>query len=1183
MLAHEIAGDIFESTPNEPHILFVGEGFDLTDASNLRVLSLKWNLVITSSRDEGLLHALNNLRGYRTVREIYTEYSKQSDVIKPNSRDLKLIRLFTDDAATRQRSKQTAAFMHVSNICDRTLKITGRFIVVGYSSEDSFSNDSMQNLLLTFARRKFEAVFYGVDAALHNALLEIENTIQSELDFDDVMCFFSERLGELIPQKDEDDSSDDVTLPISSHNESKLKVYISRKTRYIDASDVRKLRAFATLLNESDVNREEIEPQHAVAYFSTFLKSSAIKPIWYGYKEKFNLVRDYETELMEKVRKGLSSPGVESELNTPICLRGESGSGKSVALAHLAYRVFNEKEYPVIYLNKSISDFWGNDSDNLETLHDVLLLFKNDEAQNRKHCTLIVWDNSMFESDVEQFLAIYRRLKNIWFRNVQFVVSAAYKSFGRNADGSDYSDFQFVDTPMKLSSAIKEGNERSEMDRLKTILKKRAKWSAEEIDEKLRLDSESDEHLNSFMIMLHYLFYETRKTIEDGMRASVRGALLDALNKNNVPPDYPVITAMARALENAYKAAGYDPNLESKTNDIVGKGYAAGGGASVNKIERLIQVVAICKVCGTTVPLELAMRMVGINEFESFRKVIDTLPFIELEYDEVDSGTHTILFRTRYEASMYLNAQTFDRSGIIEAIVGMIKEMKVFNDYEYEMRIALNILSRIGPNSRESFGIDFRLRLDEYPKIFEALKERRKDSTVEPSLAVQESTYIREYHSRSNPSDHDYELSVPRFNEAIDLCVLAIEIERKSPQPNLATIRQLIVEKAVSKNRLLALPSGQLSLHEFQMFVDDLDYAIRISRTASDASYGINAKLKMMTYAYDKLPEIEKSNIEASGYHFVEMIENEYADTAQNEEVQHSISSLLDKINSAMNDEYIESLIEGNKPNGYCLKARKAMRDIGISRTIGDSIIDMNIANRCGEIYHDVFEEAPDSTVFANDIKCQWLILRLKWIAYNRRDIFSKNEQTTALTEEQWREILHICSAHDKCEAETLNFFYFKSLAYLHLIGLENDGSENDNSRRNDDNYLNQFWKTIKTIRDRTESLTFTSSNRSRVRHMVCKVRHMECKSDRTPIIAKGKFSNSLPEGCNVGRFVEIPKLKGKSFDESLIYFRINNIAQKDRENVQSGRPHDFNLGLSYMGLSAYTGFRSKDGDSNED
>ena len=116
-------------------------------------------------------------------------------------------------------------------------------------------------------------------------------------------------------------------------------------------------------------------------WFSNFLESSAsLGPQWYGYlpQSTFYVKRSYEDALVQLVRKMLDGRSItgSSSVNRPIILAGDPGSSKSITLGALAYRIFNEKIHPVIYISKD-SFLSANIGTGFDELDEAMQLLEN--------------------------------------------------------------------------------------------------------------------------------------------------------------------------------------------------------------------------------------------------------------------------------------------------------------------------------------------------------------------------------------------------------------------------------------------------------------------------------------------------------------------------------------------------------------------------------------------------------------------------------------------------------------------------------------------------------------------------------------------------------------------------------------------------------------------------------------
>ncbi len=1155
MTAIQLVRDIELNTPSTPHILFIGDHFDLSAPKNLRILKLKWNLILTSScNSELLIHITKSLPSYREVREINDISS--DDFYKPDSRNLKVIRLFKSSERSSplsDRNAQKLALDVASSIWNRTLKYGGRWVAVGYSKDDLFSFDKMSELLSDCVKRENEAVFFGVDSALAETLLELGTDISEYRSCPDALCVYSEEMGELLDVELDDEDGDDADADYIQYDDSKIKIFINGEPRFIEKTDTVKLSTFATLLNEDELNKVYVPPQYVESYFSMFLEQSASSPEWYGYKEGFNLLRIYEEELFAKTLAGLANPSAIGKENAPICLKGESGSGKSVAVANLAYRIYTQKQYPVIYINGRTLKTLEADSENLNILEDILRLLESEEMKAR--CTLIVWDLSMFESDVAKFRSVYSTLKNTWFRNVQFVCTAY-----ENIDEQKNSDFQFVTAPLPLSKEVPQGQERSELARLKTLLKRKARWDAEEIDKTIELLRASEEMRKSFMIILHKLFRDTRPNIEKSMRDYVSRSLKTALLSGTFDEKKGAYNSEA-----IYKTS-FEKAFDLVRDEIHARGILVDADKNISeqssekpeekiikRIENMLKTTAICSKYGLGVPFDMVMRLTGLYD----ARIKDAISLVAyLEYDESDLGDYSIRFRTRYEANIYLKAFDIDRAGEIQAIVNIIKNMKTNYSYDAnnaELRLVVDLLARIGSNSKDFRDASTRLQLDDYPEIIEALASYRKKEYMLPELVVQEVSYIREYciEKKELKAISTEELS-RRLNEAITLCNEAIIVEGKRPYSR--SIKNLIVEKASCKTRLLEYcTAAQLDAREYEVMMNQLSIARRM--TPGDP-YVVNAILWFMAWAYSRLPSDQKSmdkkaEIERTAPDFIDSIQCEYADIAKDTYFTTPVNKLLEQIDEALSEEYIEGLIGQNNPSGYYLKAYKELRRTGLSEYKRDSFYTDEEAALCGRICQEVFGDKLEAV---RDFRCLRMVLRLKWIAYNKQELFGTSEQWTYMNDEQWREVRRLCDICDVCNADTLIFFYFKALACCQLKDYPMMG------------------EAITIIRNATEDQGFRGLDRVRVRHMIC-------EDDGVPRVFGGKFNSRMPDDEKSGNYVEISEINRKyNRNNRDIYFFKNNFVTPT--TLRRGQSYsDFQLGLGYMGLAAYRGYARKLGD----
>lgn len=172
-----------------------------------------------------------------------------------------------------------------------------------------------------------------------------------------------------------------------------------------------------------------IQPNGKASYIDFFLdfleKSATDGPQWVGYQKRsyFYVERDYAKLLETVIRRKLISnhklPKKRDEGDVPIILTGASGSSKSVVLGALAYKFYQEHQYPILFLK----DLENGDVLSQEEMNKVQRLVEllNNKTDNK---VLIFWDCSSYKH-VSQFQEMIHRLTRQGRRFV--LVGSAYE------------------------------------------------------------------------------------------------------------------------------------------------------------------------------------------------------------------------------------------------------------------------------------------------------------------------------------------------------------------------------------------------------------------------------------------------------------------------------------------------------------------------------------------------------------------------------------------------------------------------------------------------------------------------------------------------------------------------------------------------------------------------------------
>ena len=161
--------------------------------------------------------------------------------------------------------------------------------------------------------------------------------------------------------------------------------YSNDKKVRINRNDLLGKRADTELLTENFVYKKT--PMGKIALKKNFWEFMLPKrytfPEWYGYfkKSRFYIIRETDEKLYKTVSKALKKAD-----DTPIILYGAPCSGKTAAVGELAYRIYEERKNPVVFIRS------GKEKPDARSFNDFLVKLKNMAGEEQP--VLIIWDSS---------------------------------------------------------------------------------------------------------------------------------------------------------------------------------------------------------------------------------------------------------------------------------------------------------------------------------------------------------------------------------------------------------------------------------------------------------------------------------------------------------------------------------------------------------------------------------------------------------------------------------------------------------------------------------------------------------------------------------------------------------------------------------------------------------------------
>lgn len=759
----EIIADLQQSFSKNNMILFVGVNADENDLTET-LCDLPWSCVVTSKRDEEFgkifINEVRKPREYAKAEELPSKIYDRSA--------LPIVRLFgVENKDQDDDEEDTEIFMErLEDECKNMLSavmskldIISQMIIVGYSPDNK--NDIRRGALVVRWEKSAGGVIslFGMDSTTDEG--------QKLKKSADKMGYhwYEESLTAMLERQNIEASSVDDFRMIPENN----LFYKGGRPASISSSQLLRYRNIGELLTEEKIY--SVRPLGRIQqsrWFLNFLTRSSVDgPQWYGYlrQSEFYLKRNFEEILVDLVLnilsgKAMSVPGY----STPVVLHGDPGSGKSVILGALAYRVFMKKVNPVIFIHKKELNL-GTD---LEELDQMMQDIENaGEADTR---ILLIWDGAAYRNVEKNAKNFARQLDN---RGRRFVlVCSAYRNvalasavgsekyryvegrFEKNSEGNDvvhYNKCYFVQSQNDMTE--------KEAFSLRQKVKEYLPKESEFINKCWRkLEKEDNKRLFDYF---YQLIVVLQPPLEKGLsreHQQVAGFVQEQLDKMALAKktkNEPTVNPMKQALAKV----GVILNEDEEDKAEKSENY------DLNQFNTCVALFSRFKL-ETPVPLAIHMLYGGQQKIEDsfysdqnrelFNKITTLIPWIF--FRENSDGVFCFYYRSTLEAKIFLEKNPTMPERQIDMICKMLEyyaySCKSYNSEDFSLKVSLQRLLRaIGPNSDyEPFqnirNTEHNELLYHLNKIIEKLRSMRNEGIpdTDASFATIEVTFIREYY-----------------------------------------------------------------------------------------------------------------------------------------------------------------------------------------------------------------------------------------------------------------------------------------------------------------------------------------------------------------------------------------------------------------------------------------------------
>ena len=1117
-----------ESMRGVQRVLYIGTDIDMKKYPVLAGLS--WRCIYTASQDENLGEAfsLTNDRQIKSIcsKDAYDKAGNKLDRKNPlliyfngySSPDTE-----SDDLdAEIERDENRSALRDTLGLLLKS-ELMVELTVVGYNPADEreLSPKELYSLVTTLSDNRI--YFYGLSEAS-----EKDKYIRGLVD-KGIATVFSQHLGEALEKAriSADQSYEDTLPDAPKTTDLKNTVYINGAPVQLSQSLCYDFSKYGRILSVAEMFPGTITRAMQVDFFYQFLKRSPNSPQWYGYaaRNSFAVKRDYEDGLYKLVVEGL-----ETNNDIPIILAGQSSSGKSIALGALAYRIFQERKYPVLFVNNPEVSF-APGSPAAFALDNILKEIRDNGGQ-----ALVILDWSLYSFRNNAV----RSISDMYYNRSQKVVFVASAMVAPQSDNR----YKTVVAPIALSEKEKKA--------FRDLVVEKGKLPRNRVEQWMRsLDDDP-----GLLSLLYTLVYDLHPQLESGIRQEISKALADTkesiLELEDPIPMKREMTAIAAQLAKLYPEIMQDNTAGGIEEDAKQRIIAS--------LQLFSESVAVASLFKLRMPLTMAMHLLQIPECENrqqYRNVVLNAPWLTYAMDDdmYAPGEYYVEFRAPIDAKVYLSSIDKSKADMMEIVADIIRTVKDDKDsfYSSEIRFLERLIRMIGPNSD-----DLNVKEGWYtsygkgcPAVIDALKELRDAGIIEPLLIAQEITYIREYYG----NDNQPELSV-RITWLQKAISIARQVLEMAERPNVDTIswNQGLVDSITVESIFaeLQLERCYEQADEIKLSYNDLDaptlysYSTRSKKLLEvingqpENSYAYTALLACFLAEYET--QIYGGRVDAETFRnmsdvleVVDMTAASIPSVEHNEYYQSRKEAFLrvfdEACGSKRTDKFFLELLEMGSAVGVYIKAKTILRDAGIKY---NEPLERSSEKACKDAL-DLLEKNEYSSVVTSHAACQYMRIQLTWLYYNKQPLFHHERQTTHLTDAQWSQLYSICRSFKKniidrqpeCPYRA-TVFYVMALACAQLG--EYDDAAN-------------IWREV-------HESDFFDTGRQNTWHVLC-------NSDGTPQLFTGTFNR----GVVYDQRIYVKEMQRMVFYRSL---------QSINKSEPSGEAEELCVGTSFRGFRAF-------------
>ncbi len=733
----------------------------------------------------------------------------------------------------------------------------------------------------------------------------------------------------------------------------------------------------STTISEPSVLSDERNYQE----YRRFLAESGIKPVWTGYARGYAFARDYEVKLYNEVDKQSRTSELQEE---PIILYGPSGTGKTVALGALAYRICKEGYLPTLFIERRPQR---------PNYYDIDAFCKWAE-DNGATATVIVWDGMV---EAYQYFELLRYLTGRGRKAV--LVGSAY----RESNPSDTSlRSNYISASQKLDD--------DEIEPFKTYLN--------QFDPSLGslLSNWMDE---TFLVALYRLLPSTRAGLRTGLLSEVGYAealMARHAQSNDVIPR----TSLGLALLDAGLL-----DVEELLNEK--RKIGSDDMATPQEVTGLVMVPGRY---GLKVPLDLLIRAIDMQWLENIERIIRVDLF---NINEDEHGNITVSARHPKEAEIICQSRFGTAQQEVAFAENLIQVMRDddFSDEGQEVQFVVDLVRNMGPNGPASQYFS-----PHFLKLSGALGALRTERSIQvPRLMLQEAVLIREYvvsRIRTGFTPDDAVELLDRAEKALRQSLQILDTSRRSSKFRSVVLVELGTMQATrTRYQLDQSIGGSVSMALYNQARESLIEA----RTLAPSDYhSVDVMLWLGQYLFesDELNAQQKAEILADIRYLLFEVNPEDFDLEQRNMYQQRRMKVANSTSDeGLSEQAFEALVAQGSSAGYFLRALEITKDYPQNTVYDES--EMKCFGRAAEYLEE------NRAAISNDGRCMFLLLRTWWGAKVGQPMFLTERQTVPFEDVDWRYLIGILEdlLGTNEGHENPSIYYLLGFALFHVQQIE--------------------------------------------------------------------------------------------------------------------------------------------------